>query len=70
MSSQGTRYIDALMKGTTIKPVSGDNYIPSTDDVRKGLTQLANSYDSTLGGFGTAPKFPQPGNSLVPIVLI
>jgi uncharacterized protein YyaL (SSP411 family) len=31
------------------------------DLVEKARAQLLSSYDSALGGFGTAPKFPQPG---------
>ena len=31
-----------------------------TDAIDQGYDQIAKSYDSTYGGFGTAPKFPRP----------
>ncbi|MCB9630192.1 MAG: thioredoxin domain-containing protein [Sandaracinaceae bacterium] len=34
--------------------------VPSLSVVETAVQQLASTYDGTLGGFGRAPKFPQP----------
>ncbi len=41
--------------------VSGAATAPDKDVLARGLKQLTESYDDEHGGFGSAPKFPQPG---------
>jgi uncharacterized protein YyaL (SSP411 family) len=55
---QASRAADAIKAelGTTAAAL-----IPGGEDVERGRTQLLSTYDATLGGFGGAPKFPQPG---------
>ncbi|MDY6972143.1 MAG: thioredoxin domain-containing protein [Thermodesulfobacteriota bacterium] len=38
------------------------DHVMGLDTLKKGYTQLANNFDSLLGGFGSAPKFPTPHN--------
>ena len=33
---------------------------PSRDSLDRAVTELAEAFDATAGGFGAAPKFPQP----------
>ena len=35
--------------------------MPTVDCIEKLFNYMANSFDEELGGFGGAPKFPQPG---------
>ena len=35
--------------------------IPSIDSCHKCVDQMIERFDEDLGGFGGAPKFPQPG---------
>jgi len=39
--------------------------VPSKSLLRKGYAMLVSSYDSDMGGFGKAPKFPQPGKIVI-----
>ena len=49
------------MQGTHIKQKI-DLGIPGRESASKCYKMLEKSYDNELGGFGEAPKFPQPGN--------
>ncbi|XP_006812737.2 spermatogenesis-associated protein 20-like, partial [Saccoglossus kowalevskii] len=61
MLSQGTMIIDALMQNTTVKKTTEQN-IPGLECVHRCYNQMENGYDEQWGGFGQAPKFPQPVN--------
>ena len=50
------------MQGTHLKQKT-DLGIPGRESVSKCYEMLEKSYDNELGGFGEAPKFPQPGTS-------
>ncbi len=56
---QGTRFIDILSKSIagSDSEVSG---LPGTGCIQRGYEMLEKRFDEKLGGFGNAPKFPQP----------
>ncbi|VDI05604.1 Hypothetical predicted protein [Mytilus galloprovincialis] len=58
---QGTAILDALMNGTLLAG-QADLGCPGRESVSKCYDMLQTSYDEELGGFGKAPKFPQPVN--------
>ncbi|XP_035696077.1 spermatogenesis-associated protein 20-like isoform X1 [Branchiostoma floridae] len=58
---QGNMVIDAL-KELSVSAVDSTATLPGQESVKKCLDQLDNSYDEEFGGFGHAPKFPQPVN--------
>ncbi|XP_076075514.1 spermatogenesis-associated protein 20-like isoform X2 [Mytilus galloprovincialis] len=58
---QGTAILDALMNGTLLAG-QADLGCPGRESVSKCYDMLHTSYDEELGGFGKAPKFPQPVN--------
>ncbi len=41
-------------------PANPDAALPGLDHVQAARTALADSFDATWGGFGSAPKFPMP----------
>ncbi|XP_067672484.1 spermatogenesis-associated protein 20-like [Haliotis asinina] len=51
----------SLSKMTNISD-KGENALPSEPQVMKCFGMLVVSYDEEMGGFGKAPKFPQPVN--------
>ncbi|XP_070580989.1 spermatogenesis-associated protein 20-like isoform X2 [Ptychodera flava] len=60
VSKQGTMIIDALTENTAL--TLADKNLPGAEAVKKCYEQLEESYDKQYGGFGQAPKFPQPVN--------
>jgi len=57
VSGQGQRVIDAIDRGS--RPAESRH--PLTDDVlRQAHGELGREFDPQWGGFGSAPKFPQP----------
>jgi uncharacterized protein len=50
--------MDELRRQSTVKP-DGPGHIPPTV-MESAFQQFRRSYDSKLGGFGGAPKFPRP----------
>ena len=58
IEDQGTEITDALMQAAQIK--AGKN-LPDFEAVKKCYEMIADSFDPVWGGFGQAPKFPQPG---------
>lgn len=48
------------MNGTLLAG-QADLGCPGRESVSKCYDMLQTSYDEELGGFGKAPKFPQPG---------
>ncbi|XP_063223640.1 spermatogenesis-associated protein 20 isoform X2 [Bacillus rossius redtenbacheri] len=65
-AESGAKVIDVLKKTTTLDvPLalsSLANSVPSPDCGEKCLEQLSRSFEPQFGGFGLAPKFPQPVN--------
>ena len=60
IEDRGTAMLDALQEAADVS--SGwDAAMPDMSAIRKCYQQLSKSYDSAMGGFGKAPKFPQPG---------
>ncbi|HEY7401587.1 MAG TPA: thioredoxin domain-containing protein [Actinomycetota bacterium] len=55
--AQGTRVADAIGKAAQ---VPGSHDPPSEDIPRAALERLSAAFDERWGGFGGAPKFPQP----------
>ena len=51
--------MDALSKAVSSR--SADTGLPGGGCVQRGYDTLENRFDSTHGGFGREPKFPQPG---------
>ncbi len=54
---QGGALLDYVSRAARIR-ASGDE--PGEDDLRRAVDLLARSFDAEWGGFGAAPKFPQP----------
>jgi hypothetical protein len=55
--AQARRVVDAIERAGTLRP-SAD---PLSDEVlQQAFSRLRGSFDPTWGGFGGAPKFPQP----------
>ncbi|XP_077980427.1 spermatogenesis-associated protein 20-like [Glandiceps talaboti] len=61
LNSQGTMIIDALMQSSAVKK-TGSESLPGRETQDMCYSQLEQSYDEQYGGFGQAPKFPQPVN--------
>ena len=57
---QGSKIIDLLAKAVTVTP--SDEGLPGTGCIQQGYEVFERQFDAELGGFGKAPKFPQPGN--------
>jgi len=55
--------MDALKEHTKATVTNGD-VMPTDDLPEKCYKVLRQTYDSRKGGFGEAPKFPQPGSIL------
>ena len=47
-----------------LRSVSPGGEVPGTDALKEGVAQIAQTFDQTRGGFGTAPKFPRPSELL------
>jgi len=57
VESQGQRVIEAISRASSLAGSSE----PLTEEIEAGaLESLARSFDDRWGGFGGAPKFPQP----------
>ena len=60
--SQGTQVMDALNRAMIIEAPEDACGIPCKDTVQQKCYQsLLEAYDTKMAGFGTSPKFPQPG---------
>ncbi|MDQ3915892.1 MAG: thioredoxin domain-containing protein [Actinomycetota bacterium] len=57
VDAQGSKLVDVIGVATKLQP-SGD--VVTSDLVRSAARTIAQSFDSKWGGFGGAPKFPQP----------
>ena len=57
LGQQGSALLEYVARATTVR-VAGDE--PGEDALRRAVDVLARSFDAEWGGFGGAPKFPQP----------
>ncbi|RZF47334.1 hypothetical protein LSTR_LSTR014375 [Laodelphax striatellus] len=66
VNQTGTKIVDVLKKTTVFFDVGiadTSNAVPSSEECTMlCFQQLAGNYESLYGGFGLAPKFPQPSN--------
>ena len=60
--NQGAAILEALQEANKAERAARD--LPTAESVRLCVEQLTRSYQPKMGGFGKAPKFPQPGNCL------
>jgi len=58
---QAQRVADAVTDHLTHRRAEADRTL-SSEPVSAAATRLMRAYDATHGGFGQAPKFPQPSN--------
>lgn len=58
-TESGTKVIQILRR---MGGIAGGTKVPGIDSWTKCCTQLSKSYEPRFGGFGGAPKFPQPSN--------
>ncbi len=47
-----------------LRAVEPGGEVPSTDALKEGVAQFAQTFDQNRGGFGGAPKFPRPSELL------
>ncbi len=57
LGQQGSALLDYVARASTLR-TTGDE--PGEDALRRAVDLLARSFDAEWGGFGGAPKFPQP----------
>ena len=58
----GDKIMEAMEGASSLSTTSAGN-LPQASEVQKNcFNQLLRSYDSEMGGFSKAPKFPQPVN--------
>ena len=57
---QGTAILEALKDANRMQR-SAKSSLPTFDALEICVSQLKKSYEPHMGGFGKAPKFPQPG---------
>ena len=58
---QGSKIMEALSKAVSAGPSSQAGGLPAAGCIQRGYQTLEQRFDSKYGGFGSAPKFPQPG---------
>ena len=51
--------MEAISKVIAVAP--SDPNLPGTGCIQRGYQLLESKFDVDYGGFGSAPKFPQPG---------
>ena len=51
--------MEAISKAIAVAP--SDPNLPGTGCIQRGYQLLESKFDVDYGGFGSAPKFPQPG---------
>jgi uncharacterized protein YyaL (SSP411 family) len=60
VDEQAERLTAALNQATSLDQPEGPGDLPGADVVRSASEALAGRFDAKWGGFGLAPKFPQP----------
>ncbi len=58
LAQQGSKIVDALRESQASQAAAGDKIDIGVFD--KAYDQLAHTFDTKEGGFGTSPKFPRP----------
>ena len=58
--NQGTRIIDAIFEAVSVSGKGQEGGLPGTGCIQRGCEMLEKRFDSKYGGYGNAPKFPQP----------
>ena len=62
LMESGDKIMEAMEGASSLSTTSAGN-LPQASEVQKNcFNQLLRSYDSEMGGFSKAPKFPQPVN--------
>ena len=56
---QGNKFIDILSKSLAGADGKASS-LPGTGCIQRAYEMLEKRFDDKLGGFGNAPKFPQP----------
>jgi len=51
--------MEAISKAVAVAPSDPD--LPGTGCIQRGYQLLESKFDTDYGGFGSSPKFPQPG---------
>ncbi|GIY97589.1 spermatogenesis-associated protein 20 [Caerostris extrusa] len=58
---QGSRILEIIIQSMSLKAFSESGKMPpSIECIKNCYSELAQTYDKEYGGFGSAPKFPQP----------
>ncbi|XP_015920696.1 spermatogenesis-associated protein 20 isoform X2 [Parasteatoda tepidariorum] len=58
---QGSRILEIITQSMSLKAFSESGKMPpSMDCIKNCFLELLHTYDKEYGGFGSAPKFPQP----------
>lgn len=58
---QGSRILEIITQSMSLKAFSESGKSPPSPECIQGCcSELSSSYDKAYGGFGSAPKFPQP----------
>nr|CAB3266516.1 spermatogenesis-associated protein 20 [Phallusia mammillata] len=60
-STSASKIIEAIQKAIEVKTDSSAS-VPDMESCDKCAKQMSQNFDEELGGFGGAPKFPQPVN--------
>ena len=68
MMQQADKILQALQKATTTKALSDAGPLAMASSVSLCYRQLAQSFEPQYGGFGAAPKFPQPGTYFIMVM--
>ena len=55
---QGDKIIAAISEAVSVSV--GEQGVPGTGCIQRGYEMLEKRFDSKYGGYGNAPKFPQP----------
>ena len=53
--------MDAISKALEGGDSSGSDRVPAAGCVQRAYEMFNSRFDDEFGGFGDAPKFPQPG---------
>jgi len=64
LEQQGSKIMDLLSKSLE---TSGESGLPGRGCIQQGYEMLEKRFDQTHGGFGNAPKFPQPSKLITPL---
>lgn len=67
---QGSRILEIITQSMSLKAFSESGKMPpSAECIKSCCSELSQTYDKAYGGFGSAPKFPQPGKIDIFVIL-